>query len=70
LAWMSGRSDSLSQASAATATRKPPVTGSKDIPNKPPVSRDYELSLRSIDQLIAQGYAVAMKTLERRAKTG
>lgn len=32
------------------------------------VSRDYEFSRKSIDQLIAQGYAIAAKTLERRAK--
>jgi len=32
------------------------------------VSRDYEFSRASIDQLIAQGYAVAVKTLERQAK--
>ena len=29
------------------------------------VSRDYEFSRTSIDQLIAQGYAIAVKTLER-----
>jgi NTE family protein len=33
------------------------------------VSRDYEFSRKSIDQLIAQGYAIAAKTLERRAKS-
>jgi NADPH-dependent 2,4-dienoyl-CoA reductase/sulfur reductase-like enzyme/predicted acylesterase/phospholipase RssA len=33
------------------------------------VSRDYEFSRMSIDQLIAQGYAIAVKTLERQAKT-
>ena len=32
------------------------------------VSRDYEFSRTSIDQLIAQGYAIAVKTLERQAK--
>jgi len=32
------------------------------------VSRDYEFSRRSIDQLIAQGYAIAVRTLEQRAK--
>jgi NADPH-dependent 2,4-dienoyl-CoA reductase/sulfur reductase-like enzyme/predicted acylesterase/phospholipase RssA len=32
------------------------------------VSRDYEFSRASIDQLIAQGYAIAVKTLKRRAK--
>jgi NTE family protein len=32
------------------------------------VSRDYEFSRKSIDQLIAQGYSIAAKTLERRAK--
>ena len=32
------------------------------------VSRDYEFSRASIDQLIAQGYAIAVKTLERQAK--
>jgi NTE family protein len=31
------------------------------------LSRDYEFSRKSIDQLIAQGYAVAAKTLERRS---
>jgi hypothetical protein len=30
------------------------------------VSRDYEFLLTSIDRLIAQGYAIAVKTLERR----
>jgi len=33
------------------------------------VSRDYEFSRTSIDQLIAQGYAIAVKTLERQAKS-
>jgi hypothetical protein len=32
------------------------------------VSRDYEFSRASIDQLIAQGYAIAVKTLKQRAK--
>ena len=32
------------------------------------VSRDYDFSRKSIDQLIAQGYAIAVKTLDRRAK--
>ena len=32
------------------------------------VSRDYEFSRKSIDQLIAQGYAIAAKTLERQAQ--
>jgi Patatin phospholipase len=32
------------------------------------VSRDYEFSRTSIDQLIAQGYAIAVKTLERQPK--
>ncbi len=33
------------------------------------ISRDYEFSRASIDQLIAQGYAIAVKTLERQAKS-
>jgi NTE family protein len=33
------------------------------------VSRDYEFSRTSIDQLIAQGYAIGVKTLEQRAKS-
>jgi patatin-like phospholipase len=33
------------------------------------LSRDYEFSRISIDRLIAQGYAIAVKTLERQAKT-
>ena len=32
------------------------------------VSRDYEFSRTSIDQLIAQGYAIAVKALERQPK--
>jgi NTE family protein len=32
------------------------------------VSRDYEFSRTSIDRLIAQGYAIAVKTLERQVK--
>jgi len=32
------------------------------------VSRDYEFSRRSTDPLIAQGYAIAVRTLEERAK--
>ena len=57
--------ETMGEASPLSVTRinREPVEGES-------VSRDYEFSRRSIDQLIAQGYAIAMKTLERRAKTG
>lgn len=46
---------------SVTRINREPVEGES-------VSRDYEFSRRSINQLIAQGYAIAVKTLERRAK--
>lgn len=46
---------------SVTRINREPVEGES-------MSRDYEFSRRSINQLIAQGYAIAVKTLERRAK--
>jgi NTE family protein len=46
---------------SVTRINREPVEGES-------VSRDYEFSHTSIDQLIAQGYAIAVKTLERQAK--
>lgn len=45
---------------SVTRINREPVEGES-------VSRDYEFSRRSIDELIAQGYAIAVKTLEQRA---
>jgi NADPH-dependent 2,4-dienoyl-CoA reductase/sulfur reductase-like enzyme/predicted acylesterase/phospholipase RssA len=44
---------------SVTRINREPVEGES-------VSRDYEFSRRSIDQLIAHGYAIALKTLKRR----
>jgi NADPH-dependent 2,4-dienoyl-CoA reductase/sulfur reductase-like enzyme/predicted acylesterase/phospholipase RssA len=46
---------------SVTRINREPVEGES-------VSRDYEFSRTSIDQLIAQGYAIAVKTLERQVK--
>jgi Patatin phospholipase len=46
---------------SVTRINREPVEGES-------VSRDYEFSRMSIDQLIAQGYAIAVKTLEQQAK--
>jgi len=46
---------------SVTRINREPVEGES-------VSRDYEFSRTSIDQLIAQGYAIAVKTLERQPK--
>jgi Patatin phospholipase len=46
---------------SVTRINREPVAGES-------ISRDYEFSRASIDQLIAQGYAIAVKTLERQAK--
>jgi predicted acylesterase/phospholipase RssA len=46
---------------SVTRINREPVEGES-------VARDYEFSRRSIDQLIAEGYAIAVKTLERRSK--
>jgi NTE family protein len=46
---------------SVTRINREPVEGES-------ISRDYEFSRTSIDQLIAEGYAIAVKTLERQAK--
>jgi NTE family protein len=53
--------DTVGEASPLSITRitREPMEGES-------ISRDYEFSRKTIDQYIAQGYAVAAKTLERR----
>jgi NADPH-dependent 2,4-dienoyl-CoA reductase/sulfur reductase-like enzyme/predicted acylesterase/phospholipase RssA len=55
--------ETVGEASPLSVTRinREPVDGES-------VSRDYEFSRTSIDQLIAQGYAIAVKTLGRQKK--